>query len=449
MGLAELSKALASGRLRSTALVEEALAAIAAPGGEGAASFLQVHADSARAAAATIDAQRAAGRTLPPLAGIPISLKDLFNEAGVTTLGGSRAFIGQPAATQDAPVVRLLREAGMVIVGRTNMVEFAYSGLGVNPHYGTPRCVFDRAAGRIPGGSTSGGAISVADGMSVAAIGSDTGGSLRIPAALNGLVGFKPTQNRVSLEGVMPLASSFDSAGAIARSVEDCALMDAVLAGQPVEAPAAATLSGLRFAVPRSYFLDDLSPAVAQAFERALARLSAAGATIVQTAMPVFQRTPEINPRGLVTAVEALEFHRGFIATSADRYDPRVLGRIRTAESALAVDYAHLLRLRRDYIAEVERVSASFDALLMPTTPDTAPTIAEVTASDESYYRWNGRMLRNPSAVNVFDGCALSIPCHEAGAAPVGLMVAGTAGTDIHVLAVGRAIEAVVAPRAG
>jgi len=446
--LSQLSRALSSGAVSSRSLVEQALAAIQAPDGEGGRCFIAVHADSARAAADRVDAMRAAGADLPPLAGIPISLKDLFDEAGVTTLGGSRAMLGQPPALRDAVTVERLREAGLVIVGRTNMVEFAYSGLGVNPHYGTPSCAYDRAGRRIPGGSSSGGAISVTDGMAAATIGSDTGGSLRIPAALNGLVGFKPTQQRVSLEGVMPLASSFDSAGAMGHSVQDCTWIDAVLAGEPLPAAAAEAppVAGLRLAVPRSYFLDDLSPAVATAFARALSRLSAAGATIVEADMPVFADAPSINPRGLITAVEAFEFHRDLIAVAADRYDPRVLGRIRSAEQALAVDYAHLLRLRRAFVAAVRREAAGFDALLMPTTPDTAPTIAEVVATDESYYRFNGRMLRNPSVVNSFDGCALSVPCHAAGDAPVGLMVAGCAHADAHVLAVGRAVESVVAP---
>ncbi|MCZ2497581.1 amidase [Xylophilus sp. Kf1] len=442
--LTGLSAELASGRITSAQLVEEALAAIAAPGGEGGACFIQVHAERSRAEAERVDAQRRAGQSLPVLAGIPISLKDLFDEAGITTLGGSKAMVGEPAAARDAPVVARLREAGAILIGRTNMVEFAYSGLGVNPHYGTPRSVFDRAAGRIPGGSTSGGAISVSDGMAAAAIGSDTGGSLRIPAALNGLVGFKPTQRRVSLEQVMPLATSFDSAGAIGRTVRDCALVDAVLAGETPDDFQSLDLSTLRLAVPRSYFLDDLSDEVAGAFARALARLSAAGATIVELDMPEFDRTPLVNPRGMVTAVEAYAWHRGLIERKADRYDPRVLGRIRTGATVLAADYAHQLGLRRDYIASIERAAAGFDALLMPTTPDTAPTIAEVIASDEAYYRFNGRMLRNPSAVNTFDGCALSVPCHEAGQAPVGLMIAGCAGTDAHILAVGAAIEPVV-----
>ncbi len=233
LSIAEMSRRLAAGTLSSSQLVEEALAAIQNPAGEGARTFIRVHADSARATAARLDAERKSGRpAASPIAGIPISLKDLFDEAGITTLGGSMVLAGQPPAARDALVVERLRRAGAIIIGRTNTVEFAYTGLGVNPHYGTPKNVYDRATGRIPGGSTSGGAISVTDGMAAGAIGTDTGGSLRIPAALNGLVGFKPTQRRIPLDGVMPLSTSFDSAGPMAWTVEDCALLDAVLAAE-------------------------------------------------------------------------------------------------------------------------------------------------------------------------------------------------------------------------
>ena len=450
VSMAEMARRLAAGSLSSSQLVEEALAAIHNPAGEGARAFIQVHAESARAAAARLDAERKSGRAAAsPIAGIPISLKDLFDEAGITTLGGSTVLVGQPPAPRDAVVVERLRRAGAIIIGRTNTVEFAYTGLGVNPHYGTPKNVFDRATGRIPGGSTSGGAISVADGMAAGAIGTDTGGSLRIPSALNGLVGFKPTQRRISLDGVMPLSISFDSAGPIAWTVEDCTLLDAVLAGElprPVRVP---TLRGLRFAVPKTFFQDELSPPVATAFAAALSRLSAAGATVIELPMAEFSKAPAINPRGMITAAEAFAWHREWIKTGAAKYDPRVLARIRTGETITAADYLQLQALRRQFIRAISAAAAGYDAMLMPTTPDIAPPIAEVLKDDDSYYRINGRMLRNPSVVNLFDGCALSVPCHEAGSAPVGLMVAGIGNTDHRLLAVGRAVEAVVTPRRG
>jgi aspartyl-tRNA(Asn)/glutamyl-tRNA(Gln) amidotransferase subunit A len=448
LSIAEMSRRLAAGTLSSSQLVEEALAAIQNPAGEGARTFIRVHADTARATAARLDAERKSGRpAASPIAGIPISLKDLFDEAGITTLGGSMVLAGQPPAARDALVVERLRRAGAIIIGRTNTVEFAYTGLGVNPHYGTPKNVYDRATGRIPGGSTSGGAISVTDGMAAGAIGTDTGGSLRIPAALNGLVGFKPTQRRIPLDGVMPLSTSFDSAGPMAWTVEDCALLDAVLAAELQRPLRVLPLRGLRFAVPKTFFQDDLSPPVAAAFASALAKLSAAGATVTELPMTEFAKAPTINPRGMITAAEAFTWHRDFIKTGAAKYDPRVLARIKTGETITAPDYLQLQALRRQFIRSINTAAVGYDAMLMPTTPDIAPPIAEVLKDDDTYYRINGRMLRNPSVVNLFDGCALSVPCHDAGTAPVGLMVASIGNTDHRLLAVGAAVEAVVTPR--
>lgn len=449
MTLQTLSRQLAAGELSSRALVERCLAAIDDPQGEGARTFIAVHRESALAAADRIDARRRAGADLPPLAGIPVSIKDLIDEAGVVTLGGSTVRAQAPPAARDSVVVERLKAAGLIIIGRSNLTEFAYSGLGINPHYGTPRNVFDRATGRIPGGSSSGAAISVTDGMAAAAIGTDTGGSVRIPAALNGLVGFKPSARRVPLEGVLPLAISLDSIGPLARTVADCALLDAVLAGDEPGVPAPASLRGLRFGVPKSLVQDELAPAVADAFAAALARLSAAGATLVELPLFDFAQVIEVNPRGAISGAQAWWFHRGMVAAHADRYDPRVLARIRPGETILAADYIEMLQRRRRFIADVTAATAGCDALLMPTVPDTAPTLAEVLASDEAYFRANSRMLRNTSLVNLYDGCALSLPCHVPGTAPVGLMVAGVGGTDRRVLAIGLAVEAALQERPG
>lgn len=444
MTIAELSLLLAGGKVTSRQLVEQSLAAIADAAGEGKRTFLLVHEQDARAAAGEVDAQRGRGASLGPLAGIPLSLKDLFDEAGFVTTSGSTVLRGAPPAKRDAIVVARLRAAGAVIVGRTNMVEFAYSGLGINPHYGTPRNAWDRATGRVPGGSSSGAAVSVADGMVAGAIGTDTGGSTRIPAALNGLVGFKPTARRVPLDGVLPLSRSLDSVGPIARTVTDCALLDQVLAGETPGVPAAADIRALRFAVPRTVFHDDLSPAVATAFARAIERLRDAGATIAELRMPEFADAAAVSPRGALASAEAFAVHREWLKKGADQYDPRVLARIRPGEAVTPAQYDELLRLREQFIRRVNAATAGYDALLMPTTPDTAPTIAEAGQDDATYFRLNGRMLRNTSIVNLFDGCALSIPCQEPGTAPVGLMVAGTQGTDRALLAAGLAVEAVV-----
>ncbi|HEX3121694.1 MAG TPA: amidase [Rhodanobacteraceae bacterium] len=444
MSIVELSRLLTSRKIASRELVEQALAAVDDPQGEGSRVFLLVHADAARAAADRVDAQRRAGARLPVLAGIPLSIKDLFDEAGVTTLGGSKVLVGTAPATRDSTVVERVRNSGAIIIGRTNLTEFAYSGLGINPHYGTPKNAFDRASARIPGGSTSGGAISVSDGMAAGAIGTDTGGSVRIPAALNGLVAFKPTARRVPLDGALPLSSSLDSAGPIARTVADCALLDQVLSAESGSAAAPVALHGLRFAVPQTVFLDALSADVARAFAQALARLSTAGATIVELPMAEFAQAATVSSRGSLVSAEAFAWHRRWIADGAGKYDPRVIVRIRPGEAMSAADYIDLLQLRQNFIRTITAVARGYDALLMPTTPETAPTIAEVGKDDDSYFRWNGRMLRNTSIVNAFDGCALSIPCQDPGSAPVGLMIAGTQDTDQRILAIGLAVEEVV-----
>lgn len=444
MTIVELTRLLVSQKITSRQLVEQSLAAINDPKGEGSHTFLQVHDKEALAAADRVDAQRRSGATLPALAGIPISIKDLFDEAGVVTLGGSKAMVGTPAATRDSVVVERLKKAGAIIIGRTNLTEFAFSGLGINPHYGTPKNAFDREAGRIPGGSSSGAAVSVVDGMASGAIGTDTGGSIRIPAALNGLVGFKPTARRVSREGVLPLSFSLDSVGPIAKTVADCALLDEILSVQMNPALKPASLKGLCFAVPRTVSQDDLSRAVGKAFASALSRLSAAGAKIVELPMVEFAQAVVVNPRGILSSVEAYSWHRKWLKDRADKYDPRVLVRIRPGETITAADYIDVLRSRDNFIRTINSATSGYDAMLMPTTPDTAPTIAEVTKDDESYFRFNGRMLRNPSIVNLFDGCALSIPCHDPGSAPVGLMIAGTQNTDRKILAIGLRMEEVI-----
>jgi aspartyl-tRNA(Asn)/glutamyl-tRNA(Gln) amidotransferase subunit A len=442
--IVELLLLLASGKISSRQLVEQSIAAIRNPEGEGSRAFLVVHEHRALAEAHRIDSLRRNGSQPPALAGIPLSIKDLFDEAGSTTLGGSKVLVGSPPATRDCVVVDRLKRAGAIIIGRTNLTEFAYSGLGLNPHYGTPKNTFDRSVGRIPGGSSSGAAISVTDGMAAAAIGTDTGGSVRIPAALNGLVGFKPTARRVPLEGVLPLSFSLDSIGPIAKTVADCALLDQILCGDTHTIPAPAHLRDLRFGVPKAVFQADLSTDVGNAFTAAIARLSDSGAAIVELPMREFEQAAEVNPRGALASAEAWWLHRKWLKDGADKYDPRVLMRIRRGEAISAADYIDMLRRRESFIRTIDAAANGYDALLMPTTPETAPTILETGANDETYLRLNSRMLRNTSIVNSFDGCALSVPCHKTGTAPVGLMIAGTQNTDRRILAIGLAVEQVI-----
>ena len=440
-----LAADLAAGRTTSLQLTEAALARAQDPAGEGARVFTRLDADRARAAAQASDTLRAAGIVRSPLEGLPISVKDLFDVAGQVTTAGSAVLKDAAPAAHNAPVIDRLIAAGTVIVGRTNMTEFAFSGLGLNPHYGTPKNPWDRATGRIPGGSSSGAAVSVSDGMAVVGIGSDTGGSVRIPSALCGLTGFKPTQRRVPNEGVLPLSTSLDSLGPLAASVRCCALVDAVLAGAPAPSKADRPLRHARLAVPQTVVLDGMDATVAATFERALQRLADAGAHVIQVDIPEFAELPALHARGTLAAAEAWAWHRALLSERGDGYDPRVASRIRGAQAMGAADYIDLLHARRRWITQVEARIAAFDALVMPTVPVVAPPIAELQASDDAYTAANGLILRNPTLINFLDGCALSLPCHARGQAPVGLMLAGPAMADARILALGEAVEAALA----
>ena len=436
---------LATGRTTALALAETALARAQDAAGEGARVFTRLSAERARASARASDGLRAAGIVRSPLEGIPVSVKDLFDVAGQVTTAGSVVLRGAAHATRNAPVIDRLIAAGAVIVGRTNMSEFAFSGLGLNPHHGTPANPWDRAARRIPGGSSSGAAVSVTDGMAAVAIGSDTGGSVRIPAALCGLTGFKPTQRRVSIGGTVPLSTSLDSIGPLGASVRCCAIADAVLAGDPVPAPITRDVAGARLAVPQPVVLAGMAATVAAAFARALARLSAAGARITRLAVPEFAQFAALHARGSLAAAEAWAWHRALLAGHEAEYDPRVASRIRGGERMNAADYIDLLAARRRWIAQVEARITGFDALMLPTVPIVAPRIADLEASDEAYFAANGLILRNCTLINFLDGCALSLPCHAAGEARVGLMLAAIGGCDRDVLTLGMGVEAALA----
>lgn len=322
----DLDAELSAGRASARALVDAALARATDPTGEGPRVFIKLWAEEARRSADAQDLLRKNGAAASPLAGIPVSLKDLFDVAGETTLAGSKALRDAAPARKDAAIVQRLKAAGAVLVGRTNMTEFAFSAIGYNPHYGTPGNPWDRA--RVPGGSSSGAAVSVADGMCVAAIGSDTGGSVRIPAALCGLVGFKPTQARVPLEGALPLSTTLDSIGPLARTIADCALVDALLAGESPSVPESIGPAGLHLAVPKTLVLDDLDRDVGTSFERALGALSRAGARITEIDMPELREVVEANAKGGFSPVEALAWHEELLASRGEEYDARVRARI-------------------------------------------------------------------------------------------------------------------------
>jgi aspartyl-tRNA(Asn)/glutamyl-tRNA(Gln) amidotransferase subunit A len=434
------AQALADGRTTSRELVEQRLACIANPNGEGARAFIKVHAEQARAMADAMDTLRRARREPSRYAGIPVSLKDLFDIAGEATPAGSRVLADAPPAGAHAPVVQRMLAAGFVPVGRTNMTEFAFSGLGINPHYGTPCSPWDRAARRIPGGSSSGTAVSVADGMAIAGLGTDTGGSCRIPAAFCGIVGYKPTSRRVPITGVLPLAPSLDSVGPLAPSVACCAVIDAVLAGEAPALPEPAELDGLRLAVPTNVVLDGMDATVGNAFDRALAALSQAGARITRIHVPEFDEVPAVNAKGGFAASEAYAWHRTLLAEKGAGYDPRIRMRIERGERMTAVDYLELVASRRRLIAGFDARTSGFDAMIMPTVPIVPPRIAELD-DEREYNRINLHILRNTALGNFFDRCSISLPCHQAGEPPVGLMLVGETLGDARLFAIAAAIE--------
>lgn len=423
--------------------IEHALQNIEDTSGQGDLVFTSVYQESARLTADYADATTRLGIGCHPLAGVPISIKDLFDVKGEPTLAGSVVLDDARLAQEDAAVVSRLRAVGAAIIGKTNMTEFAFSGLGINPHYGTPLNVWDRANARIPGGSSSGAAISIVDGMAVAAIGTDTGGSCRIPAALNGIVGMKPTASSVPLNGSLPLSSSYDSIGPLASNVATCAQVYSVLSASHPPSEDRPTTTHIRLGVITNYVVEELDRDVARAYEKSIAQLAESGIHVQEVNLPVLDELPFLFTNGGLVAAEAYHWHRELLSAQEDRYDPRVAARIRRGEQISAAAYIEILHRRERLIQQWTRAVASFDAMLMPTVPIVAPRISDLRDESE-YNRVNLLMLRNPTVVNALNGCAVSVPCHQDGEAPVGLSIVGAAGNDWHVLAIARVAESVL-----
>ena len=414
--------------------IEHAIAAAQLPANRH--TFTRPLFDEARREAAAAD------RALP-LAGLAFSVKDLFDVVNQPTPAGSVVLAHAPAATADAPAVARLRAAGGALIGRTNMTEFAFSGVGVNPHHGTPANAADPVTPRIPGGSSSGAAVSVATGAAFIGLGSDTGGSIRIPAALNGIVGFKSTARLVPTDGAIPLSTTLDTVCAMTRSVRDAVTAHEVLAGRRVT-PGDKPLSARRLAVVQNLFLDEVEPAVARAFDAALATLRAAGAQIEEITLSPLADLPAMNATGGFSAPEAYAWHRLLLERSGAGYDPRVAQRILKGATMKAYEYLDLVRARHAWIARMEAALQGFDAVLSPTVPITAPAIASVAPGaerDAEFFRVNGLLLRNPSVINMLDGCAVSIPCQAPGDAPVGLMLWHASLHDDTLLAIAAQAE--------
>ncbi len=444
--IADIARDLESGETTSRALTEQALERIEDPDGEGPRTFIRVFRDSALAAADASDRLRSAGVVPSPLAGIPVSIKDLCDVAGLTTHAGSVVMRNTPPAREDAPVVARLRAAGAVIMGTTNMTEFAVGGLGLNPHYGDCRNPWDRETGRVPGGSSSGAAISVTDGMAAVGLGTDTAGSVRIPAAMCGLAGFKPTVGRVPTDGVFPLSTTLDSVGPLAPTLACCAVVDGVFAAEDPHPPEPVPVKGLRFGIPDTLVTDNLEPEVSAAFERALDKLSRAGALIEDAPLPELGELASVGRVRFPSMVEGYAIHRERLENSIDQMDPRIAERLRGGGEMSGPDYYDVLRFRLDLMERATRVTSRFDAIIMPTLPVIAPPIEQFKGADDRLRDPHIIVIRNASIANLLDRCALTIPCHDAGEAPVGFMLMGETMTDKRLIGIGLSVESLISP---
>jgi len=423
--------------------LEIALGRIDDPKGEGARACLTVYREPAKAAADAADARAKAGISLGPLDGTVVSIKDLFDVAGEVTRAGSRALAEEAKpAVADAPVVRRLRAGGAIIVAKTNMSEFAYSGIGANPHFGTPGNPADRK--RVPGGSSSGAVVAAADGMCEIAIGTDTGGSCRIPGALCGIVGYKPSRQRIPSEGAFPLSYSIDSIGPIARSVEACVKADAVMAGDNLVLPNIIPIAGLRVGIVQGMPIENLDETVAKRFPQAIDMLKRAGARLTDETLSLIDGMVQVNSKGGVQPAEAFTVHRDLLSRRAEAIDPNIRARLERSRNVSAADYIDMVRERARLIRAMDARLADLDILAMPTTPIVAPTMAEVSAADE-FARKNAMLLRNTVIVNFFDLCAISLPVPRESGLPTGLMLVARNGNDHRLFGIAAAIERLLA----
>ena len=443
-GLRKLSEALARGETSSASLVEQALTLAR----QSDSVFTTIN-PGLMNLARSIDQARNRSPSLSPLAGIPIALKDLFNVRNERTLAGStvRKHYAQPEAA-DAEVVAPLRAAGLLFLGRTNMSEFAFSGIGKNPHYGTPLSIWDRATGRLPGGSSSGSAVAVAEGIVPAALGSDTAGSCRIPAAFNGIVGVKPSHGRMSLDGIYPLSPTLDAPGPLAIDVDSCFILDQLMCAgtQPAaELPRLepANLESVGLVIPVARVMEDLDDEVQNAFERSVEALAAAGVSIREVAMPVLDHCDDFFRERPIVVYEVWQHHRDMLQQHLDEYDPFVGSRMSAGADISAEEQQNRYR-ERDRIVDSfnqQFESLQADALLYPSVACVPPTIGETDDEDNARHV-NLRCLRNTATVNYFDGCSISLPCHQPGDAPVGLMLSAANGSDDRLYQVAAAVEA-------
>ncbi|OED42326.1 hypothetical protein AB833_06640 [Chromatiales bacterium (ex Bugula neritina AB1)] len=442
--LLDLAQKLNRKKLTSRQLVEHCLSHIDNTDGEGKNVFISVFRERALSEADAADKARSESRHSSPFCGIPVSIKDLFDIAGQVTTAGSHVLDEQPPANHDATIVQRLRNAGFIIIGKTTMTEFAYSGLGINPHYGTPANPFERAIRHIPGGSSSGAAVSVSDNMAAAAIGTDTGGSTRIPAALCGLVGFKPTAERVPLDGCIPLSTSLDSIGPIANTVTCCAVLNAIMSGDSTMELAEYPQVGIRLGVLDGFVMENLDKDVANAYHQTLERLGKRGILTKTIHLPELENYNAHINKGSLLGGEAAAWHKPYLDSRKEFYDPWIHRRIESCLSFTAADYVETVARRRQcQIATAER-TLGLDAIVMPTVPLPPIPIARLENDTEEARRSNLLYLRNTSTANALNAPAISIPCHKPDAAPVGFMLMGQTGEDKKLLSIAKSLEPII-----
>ena len=444
--LAGLAERAIAGTASFSDLTDLALANIIDPHGQGGVALRVIWPELASATAAHQDLLRDRSIYVSPVAGLPISIKDNIDISGEVTVAGARACIDDPVRPRDAVSVARLRRAGAVLVGRANMSEFAFSGIGINASFGTPLNPWDRDNRRIAGGSSSGSAVSVSDGMAVASLATDTGGSVRAPAALCGLVGFKASRAWSPLEGVYPRAFALDSLGVIAQSVVMAARFAAVIADAPPVFERVVPDSRLRLAMPDDEVMEDLDPKVQQDFQRVLARLSDLGFALERLPRGLFGELRPLQSPGF-TPPESAAIHRQKLDTLGDRFDPILRRRIERGISFDVRDYIDLQRARPHAIARLLDVLTGLDAIVLPTTPAIAPRIDQLRSAD-AFEQWSARILRNCGIANFLDLPAISLPMHDTGSAPTGLMLVGT-GSDAALLNIGARVEAILSSLRG
>lgn len=442
----DIGRKLRATRLSSSALVGECFETLDATGTEAGKIFLKTYRDEARSMAEWLDDGRKRGISLPMLAGVPVAIKDLFDVKGEVTRAGSQVLDANAPADDDAAIVRSLRRAGMLVVGKTNMTEFAYSGLGVNAHFGTPLNPNDSEFERVPGGSSSGSAVAVARGIVPVAVGTDTGGSCRVPAAFCGIVGFKPTSTRVLREGCVPLSHTLDCIGPFANDVSSIAVMDSILSGGDGADVDSFPEGGIRLGVLEGYVTDEMDEGVSRAWQSVLTRLSQRGVRLTPVSIPQLGELPRINAKGGYVGADAYAWHRNYLETRGEFYDPWVRARFEAGRSQSVDEYIQLANERSRLRALVAEKHALFDALILPTVQIVPPKIADLEDPERSRST-NLLCLRNTAVGNFLDLPAISVPCHEAGALPVGAMLYGMTGNDRHLLSVARGLEQVIRGR--